>query len=95
MKAPTNRPARIPVVQPGQLAQAVVVDPARHVVERVPQEVHVTALICRLRESLAQCRPEAGVIVGDDKLDAVQTVGLQPQEEISAALAIGEVSSQK
>jgi len=47
--------------------------------ERVPQEVHVTALICRLRESLAQCRAEAGVIVGDDKLDAMQTVGLQPQ----------------
>ena len=37
-----------PVVQPAELAQAVVVDLARHVVERIAQEVHVTALPCGL-----------------------------------------------
>jgi hypothetical protein len=31
------------VVQPTQLLQAVVVDPARHVVERIPEEMHVAA----------------------------------------------------
>ena len=50
---------------------AVVVDPARHVVERITQKMHVAALISRLRQNLAQNRPEAGVIVGDDKLDAM------------------------
>jgi hypothetical protein len=33
--------------------------------------MHVAALISRLRQNLAQRRPEAGVIVSDDKLDAV------------------------
>jgi ABC-type transport system substrate-binding protein len=45
----------------------------------------------------AQCRPEAGVIVGDDKLDAVQTACLQPQQEIPparSALAVGELHRQ-
>ena len=59
------------VIQPAQLLQAVVVDPARHVVECIPQEMHIAALIGRLRESLAQCRPQTGMIVGDDKFDTV------------------------
>jgi len=40
--------------------------------------MHVTALVGRLRQNLAQCRSEPGVIVGDDKLDAVQTARLEP-----------------
>ena len=32
------------VVQPAQLLQAVIVDFARHIVERIPQEVHVGAV---------------------------------------------------
>jgi hypothetical protein len=38
--------------------------------------MHIAALIGRFRESLAQCRPETGVIVGDDELDTVQTARL-------------------
>ncbi len=71
--------------QPAQLLQAVVVDPARHVVERVPEEMHVAALIGRFGESLAQCRPETGVIIGDDEFDAVQTTRLEPEQEIPPA----------
>jgi transposase-like protein len=33
--------------------------------------MHVTALIGRFRQNLAECRSEPSVIVGDDKLDAV------------------------
>jgi hypothetical protein len=58
-------------VKPAQLLQTVVVDPARHVVERIAQEMHIAALICGLRQSFAPRRPEAGMIVGDNKLDAV------------------------
>src|ERR1700741_4474730 len=57
----------------------------------------VAARIGRLRESLAQCRPEAGVIVGDDKFDAVQTARLEPQQKIPparSALAVGELDRQ-
>ena len=43
-----------PVVEPAQLLQAVVVDLARHVVERVAQEMHVAALLGRLRQNLAR-----------------------------------------
>src|SRR5882762_5908962 len=42
------------IVKPTQLLQAIIVDPARHVIEGVPQEMHVAALIGRLRQSLAQ-----------------------------------------
>src|SRR5438874_7525915 len=43
--------------QPAQLLQAVVIDPARHVVERVTKKMHVAALISRLRQNLAQRCP--------------------------------------
>ena len=59
--------------------------------------MHVAALVGRLRQRLAQCRSEPGVIVGDDELDAVQTARLQLQQEIPparAALAIGEFDRQ-
>ena len=48
-------------------------------VERVAQEMHIAALIGCLCQRLAQRRSEAGMIVGDDKLDAMQTARLQPQ----------------
>src|SRR5437763_5004075 len=54
--------------------------------------MHVAALIGRLRENLAQCCPQAGMIVGHDKFDAMQTTGLQPEQEIAPArpaLAVG------
>jgi len=57
----------------------------------------VPALIRRLRQSLAQCRSEAGMIVSDDELDAVQTARLERQQEVPparAALAIGELDRQ-
>ena len=46
-----------PVVDPAQLLQAIVVDLARQVVERVAQEVHVAALPRRLRQHLADRLP--------------------------------------
>ena len=61
------------VVQPAQLLQAVVVHIARRVVERVPEKMHVAALVSRLRQHLADRRPESGVVVGDHELDAIQT----------------------
>src|SRR4029077_18665782 len=69
----------------------------RHVIERGGQEMHVAALIGRLRENLAQCCPQAGMIVGHDKFDAMQTTGLQPEQEIAPArpaLAVGELARQ-
>jgi hypothetical protein len=57
----------------------------------------VAALVGRLRQNLAQCCPQAGMIVGHDKLDAVQTACLQPQQEIAparSALAVGELDRQ-
>ena len=41
-----------PVVEPAELAQTVVVDLARHVIKGVAQEVHITALPCRLGQDL-------------------------------------------
>ena len=40
--------------------------------------MHVAALIGRLGEDLAQRRCEPGMIVGDDKFDAVQTARFEP-----------------
>jgi hypothetical protein len=56
--------------------------------------MHLTALVGRSRQDLAQGCPEPSVIVGDDKLDAVQTARLEPQQEVPparTALAIGEL----
>src|SRR5580704_4318796 len=82
--------------QPAQLLQAVVVDPAWHVVERVAREMHVAALIGCLRQNLAQRCPQAGMIVGHDEFAAVQTARLQPQQELAPArpaLAVGSPAS--
>ncbi len=59
--------------------------------------MHVAALIGRLRENLLQRCPQAGMIVGHDKFDAMQTTGLQPQQGIAparSALAVGELDRQ-
>jgi hypothetical protein len=83
--------------QPTQLLQAVIVNPARHVVERVAQKMHVAALVGRLRRYLAQRCPQAGMIVGHDKLHAVQTARLEPEQKITparSALAVGELDRQ-
>jgi len=55
------------------------------VVERVSEEMHVAALIGRLRQNLAQRCPQAGMIIGHDEFDAVQTARLEPEQEISPA----------
>jgi len=39
--------------------------------------MHVTALVGRLGQDLAQRRPQPGVIVGHDKFDAVQAARLE------------------
>src|SRR5580704_8250804 len=86
-----------PIIQPAQLLQTVVVDPARDVVERVTQKMHVAALIGRLRQNFAQRCPHAGMIIGHDELDAMKTARLQPQQEIPparSALAVGEFDRQ-
>lgn len=46
-------------------------------IEGVAQEVHVAALEPRLRHHLAHRRAQAGVVVGDDELDAVETAVAQ------------------
>ena len=59
--------------------------------------MHVAALVGRFRQNLAQGRSEPGVIVGDDKLDAVQTARLEPQQKIPparATLPVGELDRQ-
>ncbi len=58
------------MVQPAQLLQAVVVPLARHVIQRVAQEMHVAALPDRLRENLLDRPPQPRVIVGNNVFDA-------------------------
>jgi hypothetical protein len=85
------------IVEPAQFLLAFIVDAARYVVERVSQEMHVTALVGCLCQNLAQYRSKPGVIVGHDDLDAVQTARLEPEQEIAparAALAIGKLHRQ-
>jgi hypothetical protein len=66
------------VVQPAQLLQAVVVDPARHVFERVSEEMHVAALIGCLCQNLAQRCPQAGMIIGYDNSTPCRPRALSP-----------------
>src|SRR6185437_5075414 len=59
--------------------------------------MHIAALIGCLGQRLAQRRSEAGMIVGDDKLDAMQTTGFEPQQKIPparSALPVGELDRQ-
>ena len=66
-------------------------------VERVSEEMHIAALVSGLRKNLAQRRSEAGVIVGDDKFDTMETARFECQQKIPparSALAIGELDRQ-
>ena len=59
--------------------------------------MHVTALIGRLRQSLTQCRPQTGVIVGHHEFNTVKTASLELSQKIPparSALAIGELDRQ-
>src|SRR5215469_11613352 len=59
--------------------------------------MHVTALVGRLRQSLAQRCAQAGMIVGDDKFDTVQTARLQSHQKIPparSALPVGKLDRQ-
>lgn len=47
--------------------------------------VHVAALVGRLRQRLAQRRPEPRMIVGHHELDPVQAALFQPEQEIAPA----------
>jgi hypothetical protein len=59
--------------------------------------MHVTALVGRVRQDLAQGRSEPGVIVGDHELDAMEAARLEPRKEVPPArpaLTIGELDRQ-
>ena len=51
-------------------------------VQGVSEEVHVASLHGRLREDLADGRAKAGVIVGDDELDAAKAAAAQGEQEV-------------
>src|SRR6516165_9907562 len=74
-----DRPA---VVKPAQLLQAVVVGLAGQVIEGVAEEVDVAALESGFGKDLADGRAKAGVIVGDDELDAVEAAPTQAEKEV-------------
>jgi hypothetical protein len=61
------------------------------------QQAHVTALVGRFRQHLADRRLQPGVIVGDDELDAMQTALAQAREKIPPArprLAVGQLDAE-
>lgn len=43
-KIPPHLGRIAPVVHPAQLQQAIFIDPARHIIERISEEVHIAAL---------------------------------------------------
>jgi hypothetical protein len=59
-----------PVIHPSQLEQAIVIDLAGNIVERVAQEVHIAALPEHAGEDFGDRLIQARMIVGDDELDA-------------------------
>jgi hypothetical protein len=66
------------IVEPAQFLQAVVVHLARHVIERVPEEMHVAALPRHLGEHFPDRCLETLVVVGDDKLDTGEAARPEP-----------------
>lgn len=85
-----------PVVEPSEFLQAIVAVLARQVIERVPEEVHV-ALPGGFGDHLADRRDQAGMVVRDNHLDALEAARLQRDEEIPpgrAAFAIGHFHCQ-
>jgi hypothetical protein len=69
-------------IMPAQFVQAVVIGLARQVVEGVTEEVHIAPLEDRFGQDLADRHAKAGVIVGDDELDAVEAPPTQAEEEV-------------
>ena len=67
---------------PSQFLQAVVIGLARQVVEGVAEEVHKAPPEGRFGEDLADRHAKAGVIVGDDELDAVEAPPTQAEKEV-------------
>ena len=51
-------------------------------VEGVAEEVHIALLEGRFGQDLADRHAKAGVIVGDDELDAVEAPPTQAEEEV-------------
>lgn len=59
--------------------------------------MHVAALPGRFRDHLPDRSDQAGMVIGDDKFDALEAARLQRHEEVllgRAALAIGCLHSQ-
>jgi hypothetical protein len=52
------------------------------VIEGVAAEVHKAPLKDRFRQDLAHRHAKAGVIIGDDELDAVEAQPTQAEEEV-------------
>src|SRR3546814_18966482 len=71
-----------PAVEPAQFLQAVVVGLPWQGIERVPQEVHVAALVCGAGQHLADPRAQAGMIVGDARSEE-RRVGKESGSECS------------
>lgn len=71
-----------PVVEPAQLLQAIVAVLSLQVIERVPEEVHVAALPGGFGDHLADRRDQAGMVVRDNQLDALEAARLQRDEEV-------------
>lgn len=87
----------VQIVEPAQFQQTVVGVFARQVVERVAQKVDVATLPVRLGQRLHRGAFEAGVVVADDQLHAVQAAFLQPQQMLlpaGGALAAGQFDGQ-
>ncbi|MBB5574623.1 hypothetical protein GGD50_003252 [Rhizobium paranaense] len=73
------------VVDPSEFLQAIVAVLARQVVERIPEEMHVTALPGRFRYHFADCRDQSGMVVGDDELHTPETRRLSNNGSSSCA----------
>ncbi len=50
-------------------------------VERVPPNMHVEAVVDGLGQELLDCAPQPRMVVGDDELDADEPADLESQEE--------------
>ena len=66
-------------------------------VERIPEEVHIAALEPGVGQNLADCGAQAGVVVGNDIFDTVETARLETDQKVfprRTALAIGKLDTE-
>lgn len=75
-----------------RLLQAVVVALARHMIQRVPEEMNITPLPGRLRQNLRDRLAEAGMIVGDHELHTVEAEKLCPHSASVIAFTLYDTS---